>query len=388
MFAFTRLRLWLLVLGGLSFLPLCGRVALAEDSAPAADPAAAERAVLAFDRLYGEWRVMAIEIRRLQVDYLTASEERRASLRRRYTERVERGEKLYSELKDQAALAIRNSPQQRRADIERLVSYLVFAYTVNDDYEQAQRTLADLGANEFKDPRLYDLAGFVSMMLGEGDRARRMLEIAEQKNAFNEDTKEALKKLGGMAGLTPLQEHWKHEQEIRTAEEAADDLPRVLLTTSQGDITLELFENEAPNTVANFVNLVEAKFYDGLTFHRVLSGFVAQGGDPLGNGKGGPGYHIACECNREDFRRHFRGGLSMAHAGKDTGGSQFFLMFRPCPHLDGKHTVFGRVIDGIDVLAKIQRIDPEKDTSVEPDRIISAKVLRKRDHAYEPEKLP
>jgi cyclophilin family peptidyl-prolyl cis-trans isomerase len=114
---------------------------------------------------------------------------------------------------------------------------------------------------------------------------------------------------------------------------------------------------------------------------------MAQGGCPIGDGTGGPGYNIFCECYREDYRRHFRGTLSMAHAGRDTGGSQFFLTFVQTPHLNGRHTAFGRVIEGMEVLAKIQRIDPEEQGSKpEPDKIVKAEVLRKRNHEYKPNK--
>ncbi|MBU4272461.1 MAG: peptidylprolyl isomerase [Planctomycetes bacterium] len=165
-------------------------------------------------------------------------------------------------------------------------------------------------------------------------------------------------------------------------------MPRVLLKTSKGDILIELFENEAPNAAANFISLVENGFYDGLTFHRVLPGFMAQGGDPRGNGSGGPGYSIACECYKPNHRLHFRGSLSMAHAGRDTGGSQFFLTFVPAPQLDGKHTVFGRVIGEMDVLSNIQRRNPDDKEAPPPDKIIEAKVIRKRPHEYKPEKMP
>ncbi len=172
-------------------------------------------------------------------------------------------------------------------------------------------------------------------------------------------------------------------------EQQADDLPRVKLTTTKGDIVVELFENEAPNTTANFIRLTEGKFYDGLSFHRVLRGFIAQSGDPLGTGAGGPGYAIDCECVHEDHRCHFAGSLSMAHAGPNTGGSQFFLTFAPTPHLNGKHTVFGRVVEGMDVLAKLQRIDPEEPKGEKKaDRIITARVLRIRSHDYEPQTKP
>ena len=113
----------------------------------------------------------------------------------------------------------------------------------------------------------------------------------------------------------------------------------------------------------------------------------AQGGCPEGTGTGGPGYNIYCECYDKTYRKHFRGSLSMAHAGRDTGGSQFFLTFRPTTHLDGRHTVFGRVVKGMDVLAKLQRRDPSKPAQQQPDKILTAEVIRKRDHAYEPTKV-
>jgi peptidyl-prolyl cis-trans isomerase B (cyclophilin B) len=164
---------------------------------------------------------------------------------------------------------------------------------------------------------------------------------------------------------------WKTEQEIRAKEAKADDLPRVRLTTTKGEIVIELFENEAPNTVANFVELVHLKFYDGLKFHRVIPGFMAQGGDPTGSGAGGPGYRFKDEL-KPDSRIHFRGTLSMANAGPDTNGSQFFLTHLPTDWLNGKHTVFGRVIAGQEVL----------DSLIVGDAITKAEVVRKRDHDY------
>lgn len=180
---------------------------------------------------------------------------------------------------------------------------------------------------------------------------------------------------------------WKKEQAIRDKEDAATgdaQLPIVKLSTNKGDIEILLFENEAPNSVANYINLIEKKFYDGTKFHRVIPGFMAQGGDPYSRdkpeaaGTGGPGYAVPCECEQENARMHFAGSLSMAHAGKDTGGSQFFLTHLPTAHLNGKHTVFGRVIKGLDVVEALE-ID---------DEIKSASVVRKRNHEYTPKTLP
>ena len=161
---------------------------------------------------------------------------------------------------------------------------------------------------------------------------------------------------------------------------AKQKLPQVLLSTSKGDVLLELYEDQAPNTVANFISLVEKGFYDGLKFHRVIDGFMAQGGCPLGTGTGGPNYRIKCECYRADHRKHDRGVISMAHAGRDTGGSQFFITLVKTPHLDGRHTVFGHVIKGMDAVDKLNRTNTGKPA----DKIIKAKVVWKRDHEYKP----
>jgi peptidyl-prolyl cis-trans isomerase B (cyclophilin B) len=135
------------------------------------------------------------------------------------------------------------------------------------------------------------------------------------------------------------------------------------ITTSKGTITAELYDNEVPNTVANFEKLANSEFYDGTRFHRVISDFMIQGGDPhsktLGHpltGQGGPGYKIKCETDK-NTHRHVAGTLSMAHAGKDTGGSQFFICHSPQPHLDRKHTVFGQVTSGMDVVNAIKQND-------------------------------
>jgi peptidyl-prolyl cis-trans isomerase B (cyclophilin B) len=127
-----------------------------------------------------------------------------------------------------------------------------------------------------------------------------------------------------------------------------------------GIVLIDLFDQDAPNTVANFEKLAKDGFYNGLTFHRVIPGFVAQGGCPNGTGSGGPGYTINCEINPN---KHERGTLAMAHAGKNTGGSQFYICYAPQPHLDGVHTVFGKVVEGMDLVDTFKGRD--KMTSVE-----------------------
>jgi cyclophilin family peptidyl-prolyl cis-trans isomerase len=130
-----------------------------------------------------------------------------------------------------------------------------------------------------------------------------------------------------------------------------------LIQTSAGNILVELYADKVPNTVNNFVFLALNHSYDGVVFHRVLEDFMAQTGDPTGTGTGGPGYQFADEFH-PDLKHDVRGTLSMANAGPGTNGSQFFITFLPTPHLDNRHSVFGRVIDGDEVLDEITRVDP------------------------------
>jgi len=153
-------------------------------------------------------------------------------------------------------------------------------------------------------------------------------------------------------------------------------LPQIQIETDRGNMTIEMFEDDAPNTVANMISLIEKGYYDGLSFHRVIPDFMIQGGCPQGTGTGGPGYDFDDECTLE--RRHDSAGiLSMANAGPGTNGSQFFIIHGPTPHLDGKHTVFGKVTEGLDVVNEIKQGDVMEKVF----------VLQKRDHVYEVETL-
>jgi peptidyl-prolyl cis-trans isomerase B (cyclophilin B) len=142
-----------------------------------------------------------------------------------------------------------------------------------------------------------------------------------------------------------------------------------IMETARGTIELELYVDEAPNTVANFEKLANSGFYDGTKFHRVIANFMIQGGDPYSKsgkgpvGSGGPGYTIKCETGR-NVHKHVAGTLSMAHAGKDTGGSQFFICHSPQRHLDGVHTVFGQVTKGMDVVNAVKQNDELKSVRV------------------------
>ncbi len=133
---------------------------------------------------------------------------------------------------------------------------------------------------------------------------------------------------------------------------------KAIIKTEKGDMTVDFYEKDAPKTVENFTTLAKKGFYDGLTFHRVLPDFVIQGGCPDGTGAGGPGYSIDCELDGEN-QYHDRGVLSMAHAGRNTGGSQFFICHsrNNTAHLDRNHTCFGKVVEGVDIIDEIRQGD-------------------------------
>ncbi len=150
------------------------------------------------------------------------------------------------------------------------------------------------------------------------------------------------------------------ELKVYEIDEKLSGYQLAIITTSKGVINVELAPDDAPQAVTNFATLANGGFYDGLNFHRVIAGFMAQGGCPKGDGTGGPGYRIKCELENNK-QKHNRGTISMAHAGRDTGGSQFFICFAPQPHLDGMHTAFGRISvrdrDSYNILDSIKQGD-------------------------------
>lgn len=186
---------------------------------------------------------------------------------------------------------------------------------------------------------------------------------------------------------------WNREQAIRNREKDSNDLPRVTLKTSEGEIIVELFENEAPQTVGNFIHLIENKFYDQMNFFLVLPGRIAQIGCKNDRGTGDPGYKIPCETAGDNIRHHFSGTLSMANSGIDTGGSQFFISYQRNNNFDGKKTVFGRVISGMDAVQQLNRVSGTGSLTMNPSKqrnyskILTATVSRKRDHEYLPTKI-
>jgi cyclophilin family peptidyl-prolyl cis-trans isomerase len=338
------------------------------------DPVAAKEAFKAAQK---EMRDVVTELTRLQAEYRKDGSDKRV-IEAQFNDTKVKGMTADQLLEGAAfSLAIADpSDQEAREHCGAVVA----AAVESDDPLKAFDLVKKLDAAGAASPDVVLLGASAAIVASRLDDAEAWIDEAK-KAGVEDDRVEELKFM--VASERPKVDA---EMKVRAREAAADDLPRVKIETTKGPIVVELFENEAPNTVANFITLVDAGFYDGTPFHRVIGGFMAQGGDPTGTGTGGPGHVIPCECYEPDARKHFLGTLSMAHAGKDTGGSQFFLTFRPTEHLDGRHTVFGRIIEGFDVLPKLVRTEGPFAGSP-PDQIVKAEVLRKRDHEYNPKTM-
>lgn len=407
-------------------------LASANDKKPA-DPKAiepkvpAEQAQATFSAKFADYKAAIAGIEKLQAEFQTADAAQREKLNKTMTAEVAHAQSLVNAMVEAGEAAYRAAPN-KDPEVANLLFTVAKYYTIGqqigpgapgrhspDDlffpidgggqYEKAlpiAKTLIDGGAPN-KEIYVY---GFLSaFMTNDYDLARTYLTKVKDLNALQNISDiagrgEKAEQQGGLmkdvlrlmsvciSKFDEYKELWAKESQIRAAEAKADNLPRVKLTTTKGDIVVELYENEAPQTVANFLTLVKQGFYNGSPFHRVLPGFMAQGGAKTDDGAGGPGYTIKCECYRPDYRRHFRGTLSMAHAGRDTGNSQFFLTFVPTPHLNGLHTAFGRVVEGIEVLGDLQRRSPDHQQTIpKADRIIKAEVLRDRGHEYKFDKV-
>ncbi len=342
-------------------------------------PTASSQEDQKFNELHDQFTAIEKSLQALQEEFGDADQDRRTEIREEFNVLVQQIKKLILPLKEAALASYSASPNTNDRVVDVLLSAAMSDIS-EDEYTGAQQILQLLLDNDCKASGVNDLAGITAFSQNRFDEAKTYLEQAKEEGALSSDGNRTLQ------SLAATQEKFAAELAARKAANN-QNLPQVTFETTQGNITVELFENEAPNTVANFITLVEQGFYNGLTFHRVLPGFMAQGGCPIGNGSGGPGYKIPCECYNENHRNHFAGTLSMAHAGKDTGGSQFFITFRPTPHLDGKHTVFGRVVDGWEPLGELQSINPNRPTGQQPDKILKASVTRKSDRDYTPQKI-
>ena len=358
----------------------------------------------AYMEAFNEYRELAKKLTAMKIEYQDARPERREEIDAQYSELFQQGLALHRRSIDLALDAHDETPNRNPWVINLLYSTVGHEFN-RENYDEAVRIFKRLVASgiDAEAERFYAFAGLSAMLSMNYEEAEEWLTKAGESGALarlfeswtrsSEGRDLAHTMQSQLQAMERTRVAWTREQEIRRAEaEAAEQdparkLPRVEIITSKGRIVLELFENEAPNTVANFISLIERGFYNDTVFHRVLPNFMAQGGDPTGTGRGGPGHVIDCETGAgfPQARQHFRGSISMANAGRNTNGSQFFLTFVPTSFLDGRHTVFGHVVEGLEVLADIQRIDPDDREGIIPvrDRIVEARVLNKRDHAYE-----
>ncbi len=352
-----------------------------------------------FEQIFDQWQPFLNELREVRKQYAVAGPDLRPKLEERYDEMVEKGHALEAQLIDAAVVACVKEPEENE-DLANFLMSLTRELLVREEYEECLRMAQividhRVGEHVGDFYSIYYCAAIAAFAAGEFDIAERHLQLLDEKQ-IRLQGKETMAQRNPMkevvrdckANLPYYQEAWKREKELREEEKIAGNLPRVRLSTTKGDIEVELFENEAPNTVASFISLVEKGFYDGLTFHTVKPQFGAQTGCPNGDGSGHPGYTIRCECYQPNHRLHFRGSLSMFTAGPNTGGSQFLVTFRPTRGRDGKNTVFGRVVRGMEVLARLERREPipniPKELLPKPDKILRAEVLSKRNHPYEP----
>jgi cyclophilin family peptidyl-prolyl cis-trans isomerase len=375
----------------------------------------AGQAQASFEKAFDAYKDAIRDIEKLQSEYQTADAAKREELNTALTGQVAHAQTLINQVVEAGVEAYRAAPNSNQQITDLLLGVARY-YVVGrelpqsdgqidggDQYERALpiiKVLVDGGV----DNQELLLWGFLSAFAtNDFELAERYYQEAQQASTTEEQQLPAdaaktntLTLISKLAPLLPrYRQLWAKELEIRNAEAKADDLPRVKLTTTKGEVTLELFENEAPQSVANFLTLVKQGHYNGSPFHRVIAKFMAQGGSKNDDGSGNLGYVIRDESTRPDRRTHFRGSLSMARLPgiRDSGGSQFFLTFVPTPHLDGEHTVFGRVIDGIEVLADLQRREPSPNPAAnaalpKPDRILKAEVLRDSKKELVFEKLP
>ena len=326
------------------------------------------------------------KIRELQKNFmaLNTTEEEKEALGEDLQKYAEYISKLYPKLLDLAEAAWLEKPMKDPEMLKFIVEVLEVRLAT-EDYESAQAILNGLLELNIPEilPDLYDVAGETAFMLNDFEKAGRYFTEAEAKNVLSERCA-AFK-----SDLSYYRTAWAKEKILRERESQKENLPLVKIKTSKGSIVLELYENQAPNTVANFIYLAEKGFYDGLYFESVIPGFCAESGRSMSTEDGGPGYLIRDEYDENDLRIHTRGTISMANDGSpNSAGSRFFISLSPLRQFDGKFVVFGRIVKGFDVLSKLQRIDPANpDPMAEPDQIEEIKVLRKQDHKYRPKVL-
>ncbi|MDO4629816.1 MAG: peptidylprolyl isomerase [Planctomycetia bacterium] len=271
---------------------------------------------------------------------------------------------MYHQTIEWIGMVWRFAPQE--PEVTRYMLFLLASTMDSDQFEAAyviSRELMLQRAYE-SNPFLYEMAGISAFMMNKFDVAKLCFNEAQQKNILSATA-------GAYLELIPYYaQAWKTEQTLRRQEALKGNLPRVLLETTRGEVEIELFTDSAPETVKTFLELVNQKFYDGDEFSTVLSGLFAQTGKTVVD------LRIPDEFNRANTRKHFRGSVVLTHGEKpDSGTSRFFIMLAPAMQLDGKFTVFGRVVSGMENISALERMSRGNSDGKTPDKILRARVL-------------
>lgn len=337
------------------------------------------------------------ELRRLtkaafsaRLAYETGTREESVEHRKSWDEAVEAGQRQRIVL-EEAALRLAKLSKEPSRELLQLLGQIHLTYIVAGRWHKAEEFAKVLRGPLVDNATFQGRDGIAAISRNDFAAA---LNFRDKFGNLVSDMPKAQQ--GLYARLGELIEKYEREKKFLEQDAAGEPLPRVAFKTTKGRFEVELFEDQAPDTVGNFVYLVEQGYYDDKLFHRVIHDFMAQTGgfDTAKMGKD-PGYAIYDEYDLKDSRDHFEGYLSMAHALVPRSASgQFFITLVPTPHLDRKHTVFGRVIDGFDTFESITRTEYEDEEgqqkeipNVQADYIISAEVIRKRDHEYKPRKV-
>ena len=324
-----------------------------------------------YQRLHEQWLVLERELQTIAAEFSAAEPSRRTIPRARFDAKMREATDVLTRLRDEALAAYEATPN---AD-EELVKLLI-GFMINDASQSRAKT---------------SLTGSFSVDEATGDELRadwKALELAELLMSNGCDLKH-FEAAASAPRLSLDQREIMEEALIRAQQVNAERLPQVQFDIVdsggqvKGSLVIELFEDDAPNTVANFINLVEQGYYNGHEFYRVLADFKAECGCPNGDGTGGPGYEIRDEIVPFESRRHFTGTISMANDGSpDSSGSRFILSLVRTSELDRTNTVFGRIVSGIELLGDLQLRNPDLAAQPNADRIDTATVIFKREHEY------
>lgn len=366
--------------------------AAAEDAAIAGDgfDADAERRV--FREAVEAWGESISETRAVLIRFHNGTAETEPHYRDQYRELQVRGRETFDRAVRAATALLEHDPQESFLQAQFLLVAVHYRY--NRDWFEltgpAAEVLMAVGTN---DPKLPEIAGVSFFATDQFDRASPHLAKAAETGTLDE------KHAGLPQAVEEYRKHWDRERVFRAEDREKDDLPQVRFSTTRGDVLVELFEDQAPNTVANFINLVESGYYDQLPFYQVIDSQIAMVGDAADDGLDASAGRIPDENQRSDARVTFRGSLAMAKLPNPqsqqprtiphSARSHFFFTLMPFPEANSEYTVFGRVIQGMDAVSALRRVDPSvkdpENPAAPPDRVLSAEVIRKRSHPYEPE---